>query len=85
MTDTTSLQAAFEGAHGVFSVQHFWLPGVQYDGEIEQGRNVADVAEAVGVQHFVYTSVGAAERNTGVPHFDNESWPTTNKLGCPLL
>jgi uncharacterized protein YbjT (DUF2867 family) len=24
------------------------------------------------VQHFVYTSVGSAQRNTGIPHFDNK-------------
>jgi uncharacterized protein YbjT (DUF2867 family) len=27
----------------------------------------------VGVQHFVYHSVGSAHRKTGIPHFDNKA------------
>ena len=30
------------------------------------------VARERGVQHFVYTSVGSAEKKTGIPHFDNK-------------
>ena len=32
----------------------------------------ADAAKAANVQHFVYSSVGSAERNTGIPHFDSK-------------
>ena len=67
-----SLGAALDGVYGVFSVQNFWLPDVGFEGEIAQGKNLADAAKAAGVQHFVYTSVGGAERNTGVPHFDSK-------------
>jgi uncharacterized protein YbjT (DUF2867 family) len=38
MDNRSELIAAFKGAYGVFSVQNFWLPGVGYEGEIEQGR-----------------------------------------------
>ena len=67
-----SLGAALDGVYGVFSVQNFWLPDVGFEGEIAQGKNLADAAKATGVQHFVYTSVGGAERNAGVPHFDSK-------------
>src|SRR5688500_20157422 len=46
MENRTELEAAFEGAYGVFSVQNFWLPGVGFEGEIIQGKNVADAAKA---------------------------------------
>jgi uncharacterized protein YbjT (DUF2867 family) len=31
------------------------------------------VARARGVQHFVYSSVGSAHKQTGIPHFDNKA------------
>lgn len=66
------LDAAFEGAYGVFSVQNFWLPNVGFEGEIKQGRQVADAAKAAGVQHLVYSSVGAAHRGMGQKHFESK-------------
>jgi uncharacterized protein YbjT (DUF2867 family) len=65
-----SLDTAFKGVYGVFSVQGFWGEGIE--SEIRQGKQVADAAKAAGVQHFIYTSVGGAERNTGVPHFESK-------------
>lgn len=60
--DRASLEAAMQGVYGVFSVQP------HSDNEARQGKNVADAAHAVGVRHFVYTSVGGAEDlyNVGV-------------------
>ena len=66
------MDAAFQGAYGVFSVQNFWLPNVGYEGEIRQGKNVADAAKAAGVQHLVYSSVGAAHRGMGQKHFESK-------------
>ena len=63
MSDRASLDAAVDGAYGVFSVQP--PDGPAFD-EYAAGVNVADAALAAGVRHFVYTSVGAAER-TDVP------------------
>ena len=40
--------------------------------EEAQGKRLATLARAVGVEHFVYTSVGSADKRTGVPHFDNK-------------
>ena len=72
MDDRASLDHAFAGAYGVFSVQNFWLPDVGAVGEVRQGKIVADAAKAAGVRHFVYTSVGGAERKTGLSHFDSK-------------
>ena len=72
LDDTASLQAALRGAHGVFSVQTFTTPeGVT--GEERQGRSVADVAARERVAHVVYSSVGGAERRSGVPHFESKA------------
>ena len=72
MENRSELEAAFEGAYGVFSVQNFWLPNVGFEGEIRQGKNVVDAAKAAGVQHFVYSSVGGAHRGMGQKHFESK-------------
>lgn len=72
MDNRAELDAAFNGAYGVFSVQNFWLPNVGFEGEIRQGKNVAEAAKAAGVQHLVYSSVGAAHRGMGQKHFESK-------------
>ncbi|MFN6498073.1 MAG: NmrA/HSCARG family protein [Nostoc sp. DedQUE01] len=67
--DQASLDRALQGVYGVFSIQDF-RDGV--DTEIRQGSAIADAAKAAGIEHFVYSSVGSAERNTGIPHFDSK-------------
>lgn len=44
------------------------------DSELEarQGVALADAAAAAGVPHVVFSSVGGAERNSGVPHFESK-------------
>lgn len=68
MADAASMDKALAGVYGVFSVQNFWEHGV--DGERKQGMIVTDAAKKAGVKHFLYTSVGGAERKTNLPHFD---------------
>jgi uncharacterized protein YbjT (DUF2867 family) len=68
--DRASIERALAGVYGVFSVQQFWESG--YEGEIRQGVQLADAARAAGVEHFVYSSVGSAHRETGIPHFDSK-------------
>lgn len=68
MDDRASLEAAFDGMTRVFSVQNWAISGA--DGEIRQGKLVADAARAAGVRHLVYGSAGAGEPNSGIPHFD---------------
>jgi uncharacterized protein YbjT (DUF2867 family) len=71
LDDEGSLRRALAGAWGVFGVQNTWEAGVE--GEEEQGKRLARVAKEAGVQHYVYTSVGSADRHTGIPHFDNKA------------
>lgn len=71
LNDAASLEQAVAGAWGVFAVQNTWEAGVA--GEEEQGKRLARVAKDAGVQHYVYASVGSADRKTGIPHFDNKA------------
>jgi uncharacterized protein YbjT (DUF2867 family) len=71
LDEPASLKQALAGAWGVFAVQNTWEAGVE--GEEQQGKRIAEVAKAVGVQHYVYTSVGSTHRRTGIPHFDNKA------------
>jgi len=70
--DRASLDDALRGAYGAFSVQNYWLPDVGYEGEIKQGKLFAEAAKGADIQHFVYTSVGAAHRGMGQKHFDSK-------------
>ena len=42
------------------------------EAEIHQGIHLADAANRSGVSHIVYSSVGSADQNTGIPHFDSK-------------
>src|SRR6266853_3744951 len=78
-----SLDNAVQGAHGVYSVQDFWAVGAKR--EVQQGKNLADAARKAGVEHFVYSSVGGAERNSGIDHWESK-WEIEKhirKLGLP--
>ena len=68
MDDPDSLRRAFEGADGVFSVQNGMVAG--FEREVDQGRNVADAANSVGVSHLVYGSAGTGHEVTGIPSWD---------------
>jgi len=70
MEDRASLKRAMRGVHGVYSVQDFWSCGAV--AEVRQGVNVADAAAATGVTHLVYSSVGGAERNSGIDHWETK-------------
>lgn len=72
LDDPRSLDAAFRGVYGVYSVQTFMGPG-GIEAEERQGRAVAEAAARAEVAHLVYGSVGGAERDSGVPHFDSKA------------
>ena len=65
----SSIEHALQGVYGVFSMQGL-NDGIE--AEIREGKALVDVAKALGIGHFVYSSVGSAERKTGVPHFDSK-------------
>ncbi|MEU2269595.1 NmrA/HSCARG family protein [Streptomyces olindensis] len=73
MDDEDSLRRAMEGVHGVFSVQPLGWDPEALAAEVRQGKAVADAVRATGVAHLVYSSVGGAERNTGIDHFETKA------------
>jgi uncharacterized protein YbjT (DUF2867 family) len=68
LEDTTALTQALEGATSLFAMT---TPSGGTDAETRQGIAAADAAKAAGV-HLVFTSVSAANRQTGIPHFDSK-------------
>ena len=83
LEDPDSIARAALGAYGIYSVQDFWAFGAKR--EVEQGKNVASAAKKAGIKHFVYSSVGGAERKTQIPHWESK-WEVENyirELGLP--
>jgi uncharacterized protein YbjT (DUF2867 family) len=70
MDDLDSLKKAMAGVHGVYSVQDYFTAGAAR--EVQEGKNMADAALDAGVEHFVFSSVGGAERNSGIQHFETK-------------
>lgn len=68
--DPESLVRALAGTGGVFLMTDFWEHG--YEGEVAHGRNMIEAARAAGVRRLVYSSVGSADRDTGIPHFESK-------------
>jgi uncharacterized protein YbjT (DUF2867 family) len=73
MAEAASLRRAFEGAYGIYSVQNPFIGGPE--AEVRQGKNVAEVAKDVGVEHLVYGSAGTGRKGTGIP-----SWETKLRI-----
>jgi uncharacterized protein YbjT (DUF2867 family) len=69
LEDTAALTKALEGATSLFAMTTPFEGGTQ--AETRQGISAANAAKAAGV-HLVFTSVGSANRQTGVPHFDSK-------------
>lgn len=78
LEDPASLRAAMAGVRGVFAMATF-LPPLGTDGERRHGRAVAKAAKDTEVPHVVYSSVGGAERDTGIPHFESK-WDIEQEL-----
>jgi uncharacterized protein YbjT (DUF2867 family) len=70
MRHKTELASAFAGAAGVFSIQNPMLCG--YQGEIQQGINVAEAAAINEIRHLVYGSAGVGEGPTGILQWDSK-------------
>ena len=83
LEEPASLQGAVRGVYGVYSVQDFWMVGARR--EVQQGKNLADAARQARVEHLVYSSVGGAERNSGIDHWQSK-WEIEQhirQLGLP--
>src|SRR6266436_5829228 len=69
-----TLNAAFEGAHGVFLVTNFREAGID---ELKQATAAVRAAKEAGVQHFVWSTLPNVEAISGgkfdVPHFTGKA------------
>jgi uncharacterized protein YbjT (DUF2867 family) len=68
----SDLVRAFVDCNGVFGVTDFWEHGLKR--EVDQGANIVAAARTAGVSHLVFSSIGAADRVTGLglKHFDSK-------------
>ncbi|WP_222919537.1 NmrA/HSCARG family protein [Natrinema sp. SYSU A 869] len=84
LNETESLTPHVTEVDAVFAVTNFWTQG--YDAQVQQGKNIAEVAAEEGVDQFVLSGVGSHERDTGIPHFDS-AWEIdqhAQELDLPL-
>jgi len=84
LSDTKSLVAALRGVAALFAMTAYGADGPE--GEIRQGLAIRDAVVAAEVPSVVYSSVGGAERSTGIPHFDSK-WAIEEHLratGVPV-
>ena len=68
--DRASLALALDGAYGAYGVQNQMQGGTEK--ETRDGIALAEAAQAADVKHFVYSSVGGSERDTGIAHFESK-------------
>jgi uncharacterized protein YbjT (DUF2867 family) len=82
--DQASLERCFAGVHGVYNVQNHHISG--YDGELTQGKNVAEAVARAGAAHLVYASAGIGAEPTGIGSWDTKIAVTEHMrgLGIPL-
>jgi uncharacterized protein YbjT (DUF2867 family) len=57
-----TLEAAFEGIHGVFLVTNFWNEGTD---ERKQATAAVDAAKNAGVEHFIWSTLPTVEAISG--------------------
>lgn len=85
MDDKASVEEAVRGSYGVFLVTNYW-EHFSVQKEIEQGKRVIDISEAVGVKHLIYSGLENVKKSIGIdcPHFDSkgivEEYLHTKKL-----
>jgi uncharacterized protein YbjT (DUF2867 family) len=70
--DPESLVEALRDVRGLFLMTTFSDSASGTEGESRRGRAVAESAARAGVRYVVYSSVGGAERDSGVPHFESK-------------
>jgi uncharacterized protein YbjT (DUF2867 family) len=70
--DAEGMAAALTGVSGLFLMTTYDGTSGGTEGEIRRGRTVARAAARAGVPRVVYSSVGGADRDSGVPHFESK-------------
>lgn len=71
LLDQESLVAAMADVHGVFGVTTFFESGIE--AEIAQGENIVAACQTAGIDHLVFSSVGSADADTGLDHFESKA------------
>lgn len=71
LDEPETLSAAFEGVDAAFAMTTF-AGEHGTEGEVQHGKAIVDAAVRVGLPRLVYSSVGGAERRTGIPHFESK-------------
>ncbi len=69
--DPESLRDALRGVDGMFLVGTPFEKGM--DAEVAQGKAAIDACRKEHDLHVVYTSVTAADKRTGIPHFETKA------------
>ncbi len=67
--DRASVERAAKSADAIFAMS---TREAGAEVETRQGITVADAAKAAGTRHLIFTSVGSADRRTGIPHFESK-------------
>lgn len=60
-----SVEEAVGGSYGVFLVTNYW-EHFSKEKEIEQGKRVIDVSEALGVKHLIYSGLENVKKTIGL-------------------
>jgi uncharacterized protein YbjT (DUF2867 family) len=82
MTDRDSLRQALDGVDGVFAMATSFEKGLE--AEVAQGATLGDAAKAAGVRHYIYSSVGGADRDSGILHFETKTRIEAHLRGLEL-
>ncbi|KAG4429560.1 hypothetical protein IFR05_014951 [Cadophora sp. M221] len=77
LKDAGSVKKAIMGSYAVFGATNYWEIHCK-DGEIEQGKNIADASKAAGVTHLIWSSLPHTTKLTGgtltkLSHFDSKA------------
>jgi uncharacterized protein YbjT (DUF2867 family) len=68
--DVLTIENVMEGVDAVFAMTTPYERGVR--SEVKQGFLLGKAANSLRVKHFIYSSVGSANKNTGIPHFKSK-------------
>ena len=70
LTVPDGLEAFLQGVDAAYAMTTMYPNGTDY--ETAAGMAMAEAAHIANVPHLVYSSVGGAERGSGVPHFESK-------------
>jgi uncharacterized protein YbjT (DUF2867 family) len=70
LDDEARLADVMRGVHAVFAMTTPFESGAA--AEVRQGLMLVEMSRRLGVEHFIYSSVPAAARSSGVPYYDSK-------------